>query len=217
MKLLHVHIPKVAGQYLIGYFYHYLGYDIVGSWDIEELSTFLGRDNIVVTSESLLPEEYGWGETITEHKPGTLDRTLEIIDEFKRAGFFSFAFVRDPREVLCSLYRYCWDQESDYEWKAIHHGVMSHDTLNSFLSSTKIRSVPTFWENLDFVAELNDHNMMRLFGIIGHEYRPASPFNTSSNKGYRFYCDNGEISSDTQTKLDDSLDLRTFRDIQNQE
>lgn len=226
MKLFNIHIPKTAGQYLLKYLDNKLNYRILCTFDLDELKKFQNEQgDVVVTSESLLPKEYGWGEAITVHKPEDTHKTIEIIKNFKSCGFFSFVFVRDPREVLCSLYRYCWDRQDRLDstkqvkmadiWRKTHHGIMAHKTLDSFLISTNLRSVPSFWEELDFTAEFNVKNMTRLVEIIGDKYQPEIPINTSTNKGYKFYCDNGEISLKSQEKLDNSIDLKIFREIQN--
>ena len=62
--------------------------------------------------------------------------------------------------------------------------------------------MPDYIDDLDYVAEMNDKN----FGdfcqkYFAHEHVPQTRKNTSSNKGYQFYRENGDISDATHEKL----------------
>ena len=59
----------------------------------------------------------------------------------------------------------------------------------------KLWTAPDYIDELDCVAEFNDKNFGAfLLKYFGETYEPRPPSNTSENKGFTHYRENGEIS-----------------------
>ena len=221
-KLAFIHFGKCAGVYVQYYLRNYVTPNIKhfnSWWDFgEKNKRNLERD---WTKEELLEiaeldTETGFAHN---HHIGWCTKTVQA---FKDNGWFTFTFLRDPRNVICSLY--FWSQRQHRRWKPdeLHGGLreplrgeilnMSGQTdphkisINDFFKFFTITEgaqnlwiLPDYINDLDYVAEFTDKNFERfLKKYFLHDYVPLEKMNTSQSKGYKHYCDNGNISKDTQ-------------------
>ena len=62
--------------------------------------------------------------------------------------------------------------------------------------------LPDYVNKINYVKEFNSENFEKfLYKFFRHQYKPDEPVNKSSNKGYRFYKENGLISEETEKKF----------------
>lgn len=123
---------------------------------------------------------------------------LEIIKKYKEKGWFIFTFLRRPEEVLCSLFN--WGKENDIitrpqDLEPVNLEECFKFALDDNDNYKKLWQLPEYIDELDYVAEFNDKNFSEfLLNNFGEIYKPGSPSNTSSNKGFIYYRENGDIS-----------------------
>ena len=134
-------------------------------------------------------------------------------------------FVRDPRNILCSLY--FWSQRQHRRWKPdeLYGGLrgplkdeiikmsgqddphkVSIDTFINFLITNKearlLWVLPDYIGEIQYVAEFNDENFsLFLYKYFSHYYEPKEKKNKSESLGYEHYYNNGEISETTNKLL----------------
>jgi hypothetical protein len=66
----------------------------------------------------------------------------------------------------------------------------------------KLWNIPDWMDDVQYVAEFSDENFSYfLKKYFDHEYVPTKKLNTSQNKGYEFYYNNGEISEESHQAL----------------
>lgn len=142
----------------------------------------------------------------------------KTFDFFKENGWFTFGFVRDPRDALCSMYFYGQDNinNPDFKWA-------KQETLEEFIINWHYKpfKIPDYWQEFDFISEFSEfafsHFLRKYFGHKLSAKMSQSTFkNSSSNKGYDYYCSAGQISDRTQAILDESENMMKFRAIQEQ-
>ena len=113
-KLLFVHTPKSAGVHTRGYLVDELGYDIFESvkrdqnkvwedWTIDEIRSRIDTPSGLLMTHTLA---HGWSPLAYSIPETTEQEVTEAIDVFKKAGWFTFTFIRHPGEQLCSFYHY---------------------------------------------------------------------------------------------------------------
>ena len=197
-KIAFVHFGKAAGVYVNTYIKercarsykkymsHHKGLNPLGvegrDWEKEEL---------IKRAET--KDEYAY---VTNHH---INWDIETIKKFKENGWFLFSFLRRPEELLCSLFH--WSKEKNI---TLRPNSKDPETLQeTFEYATnledfsKLWRVPDYIDELDYVAEFNDKNfgefLLKKFGEI---YKPGPLSNTSRNKGFNHYKENGEISEE---------------------
>ena len=75
----------------------------------------------------------------------------------------------------------------------------------------KLWMAPDYIDELDYVAEFNDVNFSDfLLKNFGEVYEPRKPSNTSKNKGFKYYMDNGEITNEIAEKFLEHPEYKTF-------
>jgi hypothetical protein len=141
----------------------------------------------------------------------------ETLRSFNDNGFLTFGFVRDPRDVICSLYFFCYKEylrhgDNHFLAKELIRGFDEIDpskiSLNDFFihlvqNSRKGWAMPDFIDEIDFVAEFNNDN----FGYftkkyLDHDHVPQERKNATQNRGYKYYCESGELSSEAQDLIE---------------
>ena len=61
--------------------------------------------------------------------------------------------------------------------------------------------LPPYYKDIDWVRKPTEENFIELFDILNIEYTPCERINTSDNKGYQYYRDNGFISDETHDTI----------------
>jgi len=154
----------------------------------------------------------------------------ETVKAFKDNGWFTFTFLRDPRDIICSLYFWSKSQKSKHGSEDLANPLkreiesmsgqtdpqkVSLDTfINFFLDDEDARNLwvlPDYIDEISYVKEFNDDNFKNfLLNYFHHEYVPAEKKNTSRSKGYQFYYDSGEVSEATRERLEKDVDCRKY-------
>ena len=194
-KIAFVHFGKAAGVYVNEYmkkqcvvsYQKYLSFHkglnpfgIKGrDWSKEELLKIAEAD-----------DEY---MSVSNHH---INWDLETIKKFKENGWFIFTFLRRPEELLCSLFH--WSKEKGVDIRGGREPNNLEDIFNCAVKDeifARLWRAPDYIDELDCVAKFNDKNFGAfLLKYFGETYEPRPPTNTSKNKGFTYYRENGEIS-----------------------
>lgn len=224
-KLAFIHFGKTGGVYVNHYLRDYVmplarhfnsWRNLRRDWTKEELLEIAEKDaNAAITHNHHL----GWCE--------------ETIRAFKDNGWLTFMFLRNPKDLICSLYFFSKKTLKKRGVTAIGpNGVLagSQDkkafdpldvndlTLDSFFSRmVNDKNQHIFWKlpsyigQIDYVAQFNDKNFGDfLFKYFGHSYVPQEKRNVSENKGYKYYRDNGDISIETQELIESHPEYKKY-------
>ncbi len=150
----------------------------------------------------------------------------DTIEEFKNNGWFTFMFLRDPADTLCSTYFWAKDQVKNGKnpslvFQPSHLIKLSLDEfIQQFLSDCYIQLkqrflLPEYIDAIDFVAEFNTENFHYFLNHF-FDYNEATPettLNQSSNRGYEHYCKLGQICEKTQVILEQDSTVRAVREL----
>ena len=232
MRFLFHHIPKCAGRYLITQFRNNSYQEKQYSFESEEVFNFKfsqfeddGYEDFFVETEDFFPSHYNWHRFMPPFRSNILEvRIRESIKRFKKNGYDSVTFVRDPREALCSLYFYFWERMSRKwkssaaareRWRNRHTGLLEYPRLNNFLLNVNVRFVPEWWEDFDYVGVVDDSgkDFKDFFEKYGLENISENIVGKSRNKGYHELCKQGIIKEETQEFLESSEDFKVFEDL----
>ncbi|MEZ4870495.1 MAG: hypothetical protein R3C14_54705 [Caldilineaceae bacterium] len=224
-KLLYIHIPKTAGVYLSEYINHNLPYRQVLSdkrndanvwtdFTVDELMGYLHEEEIFLPTHTL---SYGWHDLAYIIPWASQEQIIDTIRLFKANGWFTFAFVRHPGDILCSFYHYVYDfhQQSMPHVVAAHAPVIDR-SLDAFVAEHCEKPLlPSYWHELDVVAEASDKNFTAFFKrYFQHDFQPGTaPSHASGSRGYRYYCAEGVISQATQRKVEQSVNMQIYQQI----
>ena len=204
-KLAFIHYGKAGGIYCVHYLTHFLmkGANRIDSWPKNGAN--LKRD---WTREELLnfcEKDYNSDVWVHNHH---INWHKDVIQKYRENEWFTFSFIRKPEEILCSLWSYIRDKKGLNLFGELEQEVEKplDQFIADILSTEKLYRnlwvLPDYIDDLDYVAEMNDKN----FGdfcqkYFAHEHVPQTRKNTSSNKGYQYYRDNGDISDETHERL----------------
>jgi D-inositol-3-phosphate glycosyltransferase len=210
-KLAFVHFPKAGGTYVDNYlgthvlgpagyaFYNAGGWGLGRDWTVGELDEVRRRQDALAYVHN---HASGW--------------TRDALLRFREDGWFTFAFVRNPGDQLCSYF--FWrraqihagqlseslaPQEWDWLSRASLDGFLRSALCGERFADAVAELDPTPWVVLlDFCEELNDSTFGRfLQEHLGHEYRPAPRLNPSGSRGLKHYIASGEITRETEDLL----------------
>lgn len=228
-KVAFVHGHKCAGVYVERYLSRKLipNYTRFCSWHkhLNPLNKTFHRDwtdaeLLSITNQTMVSEKY---EHMYVHNHNT-GWNLDTVKAYKRGGWFMFTFLRDPKEIICSLYYFALKQQKLKGVKcaqrplyeecihmANHRDIsrISLDTVFKFIVTEEIGQkfwkLPEYINLLDYVAEFTNDNFSYFCKtFFNHNYTPIEPQNVSDNKGYEFYCKNGDISTESQNLIETS-------------
>jgi hypothetical protein len=227
-KLLYIHIPKTAGVYLSDYMAHNLPFrkilsdkrneaDVWTDFTLAEVTGYLHEENIFLHTHTL---SYGWHELAYIIPWAAQEQIIDTIRLFKANGWFTFAFVRHPGDILCSFYHYVYD----FHQRGMPHVVAAHApvidrSLDVFIAEHCEKPLlPSYWTELDFVVEASDQTFTTFFKrYLNHDFQPGSaPSHASGSRGYRHYCAEGAISTETQHKVEYSVNMQIYQQIMRQ-
>ena len=134
---------------------------------------------------------------VSNHSPNW---SLKAFREFKKRGWFTFAFVRHPGDQICSLYFFSRERYNLYTNISLDNYVRS-----LLKGKDTCWLLPTFWEEIDFIREYTEENFAYFLNhYFQHKYLPGPKLNSSANKGYKYYCETKEISAKTKDLLENS-------------
>jgi hypothetical protein len=145
----------------------------------------------------------------------------ETVKAFNDNDWLTFMFIRDPRDVLCSLYFWSQNQQTRFTKEELRTPLMREVTamsgqsetgkvtMNTFIDffitdqhARRLWVLPDYTENIEYVAEFTDKNFGQfLKSHFLHVYVPQEKRNTSASKGYDFYYRNGHIAESTNRLL----------------
>lgn len=210
MNLAFIHIQKCAGTYVDSWLTRNLvpkGYRIFNPWYLTRAEiASLGRG--ISFSREMPKQDYrrDWSE----------DELLKISDfegekyvhnhsknwpskvfyEYKSKGFFTFSFLRNPIDLICSMYFFLLEKPghpSDPAW-----GYEDLGTLDSFVRNNVFNLdtlLPSYYKDLDYFNIFSDKNFCHMLNLLNiNDYKPMDKVNVSSNKGWEHYLNNGQLS-----------------------
>lgn len=202
-KIAFVHFGKAAGVYIneymkdrcirsySKYMSHHKGLNPLGvanrDWKKEEL---------IKIAET--KDEYAY--TTNHH----INWDLETVKKFKENGWFMFTFLRRPEELLCSLFH--WSKEKSVLLRHPDPEPKSLEEIFRFSLEDqefgRLWRAPDYIDELDYVSEFNDKKFGKfMLKYFGETYESREPSNTSKNKGFAYYREQGEISDGVARQL----------------
>lgn len=224
-KLLYIHIPKTAGVYLSEYITSHIAHrrilsdklnatNVWTDFTLDEVTSYLHEENVFLHTHTL---SYGWHDLAYTIPWASQEKIVDTIRLFRENGWFTFAFVRHPGEMLCSFYHYVYD----FHQKEMPHVVAAHApvldrSLDEFIAEHYNKPLlPHYWSELDFVAEASDDSFAAFFKeYLNHNFEPGtSPSHASGSLGYQYYCEEGLISEKTQWKVQESINMQIYQQI----
>lgn len=205
-KLAFIHYGKAGGVYVNNYLRAYLmkGAREINSWN--HRGENLERDWTEKELLSFVNKNYFESTWVHNHH---INWSKEVVQEYNKNDWITFTFIRKPEEVLCSLWNFVREKGVESFGLMGEYCLKSlDDFINIMLSSDEEFTMDLCWilpdyiDDLDYVAEINDNNLKEFcLKYFDHDYIPQRRRNTSLNKGYQYYRDNGDISDATHERL----------------
>tara|TARA_R110000751_G_scaffold182218_1_gene289090 strand:+ start:181 stop:1803 length:1623 start_codon:yes stop_codon:yes gene_type:complete len=202
-KVAFVHFAKTGGVYVNKYLKTtclkpYLKYF---SWHLNLNPYKVSGRDWTIDEMHKISVEAGDYSFLTQHH---INWDIDTVKKFKENGWFTFMFLRKPEELLCSLFN--WSSEQNVE---LRPGLPNPTSIEeAFELAVKCKGferlwrIPDYIDQLDYVAEFNDANFSKfLLKYFGEIYEPRPKSNTSLNKGFNYYYQNGDISEESVNKL----------------
>ncbi len=211
-KILFVHIIKTAGTYVFDYLAEHLRYGGYRVIDVESSKDHRNQINHYLAQEAMKDRPDRFIHCHADYLP------KEFFEKFLERGWFSFSFVRHPGDLLCSYYFYARINPDFHAEGSLDEFIRGCLMGRSGSGTTRLDyfGIPAYWKKMDFVAEFSETNFkFFLKKYFGHRYAPKVPMNVSENKGYAYYCDQGQISATTRAMLEASEQYRWYLEIKN--
>ena len=234
-KLAFIHFGKAAGVYI----QHYIREQVFPRmkhfnswWDFNyKNKRALTRD---WTEEELLEIADANVEEALKHNHH-INWTKESVKKFNDNGWLTFMFIRNPKDIMCSLYFWAqsqwdrWDAEDKSaqvlreplteELKYISgqdnpYNVSLDDFIRGMLSGKGAQYLwvlPDYIDDIQHVAEFNNNNFGSfLLDNFQHLYCPMKKRNTSKSEGYKTYLERGEISKETHSMVENHPEYKRY-------
>ena len=219
-KLAFVHFGKCGGVYVNRYLH-----EVVFPHHTQYMSWHEGLNPKGVSRRDFNEEElFEIAETAEENSivhNHHVSWTGETLKKFKENEFLTFGFLRDPRDIICSLYFFASDEylkhgDNHFLAKELIRGFDEIDpskiTLDDFFIHIAKHSrrgwvLPDYIDDIDFLAEFNNDNFSYFMKkYFNHDHVPQKRKNATANKGYKHYCKSGELSQSTQELIENDPD-----------
>lgn len=251
-KTAFIHFGKVAGRYINAYLNNAVFESTSTNLAVQKVKIYnswttpflLGRDwnekELMQLAANRHPHQYPTPDEVRLHHQhwshNYLDRqyvhnhqhgwSRATVSQFRKQGWFTFMFIREPRDLLCSLWT--WLQKSNFD----HHLKIQPESLASkplddFIQEILTRpglagfyALPDYTDQIDYVAEFNMDNFIRfLKKYFNHTYHPQKEKKSwrfaSKNPGYAVYREQGLISDRTHQLFDESIEVLRVRELIN--
>ena len=234
-KLAFIHYGKAAGVYIQNYIREYVFPRMKhfnSWWDFNyKNKRALTRD---WTEEELLQIADADVEEAIAHNHH-INWTKESVKKFNDKGWLTFMFIRDPKDIMCSLYFWAKDQwdrwssesQSDLDLREPlkqelryisgqdnPHNVYLDDFIRGMLNGEGAKNLwilPDYVDDIQHVAKFNNKNFGSfLLENFQHVYVPTKKRNTSKSEGYKAYLDRGEISEETNSMVESHPEYKRY-------
>lgn len=234
-KLAFIHFGKCAGVYI----QHYIRSQVFPHmkhfnswWDFNyKNERALTRD---WTEEELLQVAESNVEEALAHNHH-INWTKESVKKFNDNDWLTFMFIRNPKDIICSLY--FWAQSQWDRWKPEDknsqglrkplteelmymsgqdnpYNISLDEFVRGMMSgegAQRLWVLPDYVDDIQHVAEFNNKNFSSfLLENFQHLYSPEPRKNASKNKGYRAYLNCGEISEETDLMLENHPEYERY-------
>lgn len=251
-KVAFIHYAKAAGRY-VGYYLRsqVFGngmadqaeqeFKIFNSW---EAPYTLGRDwtetELMQLANNRFPAQYPTpAQVVTHHRRWAHDYlsrqyvhnhhyswTRDTVREFRHNGWLTFMFIREPAELLCSLWT--WSRNAIAAGadpgQVIRPPRLIEQPLDAFIREIlstpafhNFYALPDFVGDIDYVAELTQENFGQfLHERFNHRYHPdrVGPRHrySSGNPGYVAYRHQGLITDETHAMINADVEVGRVRE-----
>ena len=235
-KLAFIHFGKAGGSYINFYLRKKIKIDEINSWHPNSLITCeAGNWKRDWTEKELLEISNFEPTSPTVVHNHHNNWTAKAVHEFNSKEWLTFMFIRDPRDIICSLYFYAHRLINDDKPTPLGPvgALAGHLPPGTFIAPdvTKLNldkfvydlatndqlkifwKLPSFTGSISYVREMSDENFGKFCkDILNFEYFPINHINTTQNKGYKYYLNSGEISSNTYQVLIDTPEFNEYKE-----
>jgi hypothetical protein len=148
-----------------------------------------------------------------------------VLKKFRDAGWFIFSFLREPGDLICSMYHYGKDTPATTKrWYCNHEGKTDHyfywfnpsETLDQFVGRDPMPMPNLYfdWRELDYIKPFTPEtyrDFCRTY--FDKDVLDLAPKNKSSNRGYDYYCQEGLISPVNQRRIRESAFAKIYDEV----
>ena len=225
-KLAFIHFGKCAGVYI----QHYIRHNVFPRmkhfnswWD------FNYKNKRALTRDWTEQELLGIAQQdVTEALAHNhhINWTQEAVKKFNENGWLTFTFLRNPKDIMCSLYFWAQNQWDRFDKESTDGQILGMPlkeelinmsgqenpykvSLDTFIrhilegkGAQKLWALPDYIEDIQHVALFNNKNFSKfLLENFQHNYFPNPKQNTSKSEGYGVYLKRGDISPETDKMI----------------
>lgn len=205
-KIACVHLMRTAGTFINGY----LAAELRPTHSIR-VSWFEGLERDWTASEMQAFAEQDQPQYVHNHLASWDE---ELVDTFKSAGFFMFAFTRDVGDQLCSLYSLAIKRKANLDGMTLDTFIQRQLNGEAVCGIDASHwAVPSWHTKLDFCAEFTPEMFRSMveshLGLPWNaEVAGRSHRNATHNRGFDWYCQNGDIRQETRDSVLHSIHHR---------
>jgi hypothetical protein len=252
-KIAFIHYAKAAGRYIDSYLRQKVFENRSNSLAEQQVKTFnswtvpfsMGRDwseeELLRLAANRYPAQYPSPDEVRSHHQCWVHDYLArqyvhnhhhywsvaSVREFRKRGWLTFMFIRDPAELLCSLWT--WIHKSTAESHRSQPGIkpeyLTEMSLDHFIREilrkpnlSAFYALPDYVDEIEYVSEFTEKNFSRfLQEYFDHCYQPEileiGQRCASGNPGYAAYRNQGLISEETQQLLNGNREVCRVREL----